>query len=69
MVDALGSTQNGQDVLWENQPNEQPGSWNGYTPSNFRPVPEQSTWVMMLTGFAGLGFMGWRESRRTAPAA
>ena len=23
-------------------------------------VPESSTWAMMLAGFAGLGFMGWR---------
>ena len=24
-------------------------------------VPESSTWAMMLAGFAGLGFMGWRK--------
>ena len=24
-------------------------------------VPEPSTWAMMLAGFAGLGFMGWRR--------
>ena len=24
-------------------------------------VPEPSTWAMMLIGFAGLGFMGWRR--------
>jgi hypothetical protein len=28
------------------------------------PVPEPSTWALMLLGFAGLGFAGWR--RRTA---
>jgi hypothetical protein len=27
-------------------------------------TPEPSTWAMMLAGFAGLGFMGWRESRK-----
>jgi hypothetical protein len=32
-------------------------------------VPEPSTWAMMLLGFAGLGFAGYRASRRTAPAA
>jgi PEP-CTERM motif len=26
-------------------------------------VPEPSTWVMVLAGFAGLGFMGWRSRR------
>jgi hypothetical protein len=28
-------------------------------------VPETSTWAMMLLGFGGLGFAGWRASRRT----
>jgi PEP-CTERM motif len=32
-------------------------------------VPEPSTWAMMLMGFAGLGFAGYRASRRTAAAA
>jgi hypothetical protein len=30
------------------------------------PVPEPSTWVMMLLGFAGLGFIGYRRVRHTA---
>lgn len=30
------------------------------------PVPELSTWAMMLMGFAGLGFAGWRETRTIA---
>jgi hypothetical protein len=29
-------------------------------------VPESSTWGMMLTGFAGLAFAGYRAKRRTA---
>ena len=29
-------------------------------------VPELSTWTMMLFGFAGLGFAGYRASRKTA---
>ena len=29
-------------------------------------VPEASTWAMMLMGFAGLGFAGYRSSRRCA---
>jgi hypothetical protein len=28
-------------------------------------VPEPSTWVMMLLGFAGLGFASWRASHKT----
>jgi hypothetical protein len=29
-------------------------------------VPESSTWAMMLVGFAGLGFAGYRSTRRRA---
>ena len=29
-------------------------------------VPEASTWAMMLIGFAGLGYAGWRGSRKPA---
>jgi hypothetical protein len=32
-------------------------------------APELSTWVMMITGFAGLGFAGHRASRKSAAAA
>jgi hypothetical protein len=32
-------------------------------------VPEPSTWAMMLLGFAGLGFAGYRRSRKEAVAA
>jgi hypothetical protein len=32
-------------------------------------VPERSTWAMMLVGFAGLGFAGYRNARRPAFAA
>jgi hypothetical protein len=31
-------------------------------------VPEPSTWAMMLIGFAGLGFAGYRQARRRALA-
>ena len=31
-------------------------------------VPEPSTWAMMLIGFAGLGFAGYRGAKRNSPA-
>jgi hypothetical protein len=31
-------------------------------------VPEPSTWAMMLLGFAGLGYAGYRRARRLKPA-
>jgi hypothetical protein len=35
----------------------EPG-WVLYSPT----VPESSTWAMMLLGFAGLGFAGYRRA-------
>jgi PEP-CTERM motif len=32
-------------------------------------IPEPSTWAMMLLGFAGLGFVGYRTSRKGVPSA
>jgi hypothetical protein len=32
-------------------------------------VPEPSSWAMMLVGFAGLAYAGYRASRKSAPAA
>ena len=32
-------------------------------------VPEPSTWAMMLIGFAGLGFAGYRTSRKAVSVA
>jgi hypothetical protein len=33
------------------------------------PVPEPATWAMLLLGFAGLGYVGWRTQRKTAATA
>jgi subtilase-type serine protease len=33
------------------------------------PVPEPSTWAMILAGFAGLGLLSYRASRKTVAAA
>jgi hypothetical protein len=35
----------------------------------FGGVPETSTWVMMLAGFAGLGFLGYRRNKAATLAA
>ncbi len=32
-------------------------------------VPETSTWAMMLAGFAGLGFVGYRRNKLASVAA
>jgi hypothetical protein len=44
-----------------------------FTPSSYLiappAVPELSTWAMMLLGFAGLGFAGYRASRRNVGVA
>jgi hypothetical protein len=37
---------------------------NGIGNSSGSPVPEPSTWAMMLLGFAGLGLSGYRSARR-----
>ncbi len=47
---------------------------NGYTQAlEFQPqtptVPEPSTWAMMLLGFAGLSFAGYRASSKRAALA
>ncbi len=41
-----------------------------FSPPGGSPVPEPSTWAMMLLGFAGLGFVGYRQAtKRNALAA
>jgi PEP-CTERM motif len=42
---------------------------SGTLTSSTLTVPEPSTWSMMLMGFAGLGFAGYRASRKMAAAA
>jgi hypothetical protein len=37
-----------------------------FIPTGVAAVPEPSTWAMMLVGFAGLGFVSYRASRRGA---
>ena len=33
------------------------------------PIPEPSTWVMIIVGFAAVGFVGYRRTRVAIPAA
>ncbi len=47
-------------------------AWNGPASAEnltFTAVPEPSTWAMMLAGFAGLGFAGYRGARKSAAVA
>jgi PEP-CTERM motif len=37
--------------------------FNGALPT-IAAVPEPSTWAMLFAGFAGLGFLGWRQARK-----
>ena len=39
------------------------------TDAGMSSAPEPSTWAMLLIGFAGLAFAGYRKSRRNAPIA
>jgi hypothetical protein len=42
------------------------GDYNGGQYGFLLTVPEPSTWAMMLLGFAGLGFAGYRATRSSA---
>jgi hypothetical protein len=44
------------------------GFWTASFPTGTT-VPEPSTWTMMLLGFAGLGFAGYRASRKSVAVA
>jgi hypothetical protein len=46
-------------------PTGTPGLPGGDPPRFPTPVPEPSTWAMLLIGFAGLGYAGFRRSRAT----
>jgi hypothetical protein len=49
---------------------QSPGNFIDIQPVTFFfAVPEPSTWAMMVTGFAGLGFLARRRNRRGCAAA
>jgi PEP-CTERM motif-containing protein len=45
------------------------GTFNAAFSLSGSAVPEPSTWAMMLVGFAGLGYAGWRHARQARPAS
>ena len=47
----------------------QPGSSDFFNIGLTSAVPEPSTWAMMILGFAGIGFMAYRQKRRALSAA
>jgi hypothetical protein len=49
-------------------PNNIVGANDGPTGLQLTAVPELSTWAMMLAGFAGLGFVGYRRQKATVAA-
>jgi PEP-CTERM motif len=67
--------------VWQNSSSGQAGprgnpSWDYFADfgpaqfsATFSAVPEPSTWAMMLVGFVGLGFAGYRTSRKTVSFA
>ena len=66
-VESAGSLQfNGlvTSITWSNP---DPEYWYGFT-VGVSAVPEPSTWAMMILGFAGVGFMTYRRSRKTSLA-
>ena len=67
----LGAFANPFDIVLNGLPATQV---NGFTQAlEFAPVtpavPESSTWAMMLAGFAGLGFLGYRQTVKARLAA
>jgi hypothetical protein len=57
--EAYGINNEGQVVGWSQDP---------FVPPPPLPVPEPSTWAMLLIGFAGLGFAGYRQAREPRAA-
>jgi hypothetical protein len=57
----------GTDIVGPNSDNVTP-TFNAAFSLNGALIPEPSTWAMMLLGFAGLGFAGYRQARKAHPA-
>jgi hypothetical protein len=58
----------GTDIVGKNADGVAP-TFNAAFSLSGNTVPEPSTWAMMLLGFAGLGFAGYRHGRKARPAS
>jgi hypothetical protein len=59
------TSSNGIRISWQGTNNLNVAIDNiDYTLTNVGPVPEPSTWAMMLLGFAGVGFVAYRRARK-----
>ncbi|SRR5258708_15357602 len=54
---------------WANPPISEIGNVEIATLAIASPVPEPSTWAMMILGFAGIGFMAYRRKSKALMAA
>jgi hypothetical protein len=45
------------------------GDNSGFQTLSVAPVPEISTWAMMIVGFAGIGLMNYRRRKGTTALA
>ena len=48
-------------ISWTNPDLE---NWYGFTVGTVAPVPEPSTWAMLLLGFTGLGYVAYRRKTK-----
>lgn len=59
----------GETINWVSVYTDGNGQFKEFKQVEFsKAVPEPSTWAMMLLGFAGLGFAGYRRTRKRLPA-
>ena len=50
--------------VWNSNTGGSTGNVGATLESTVAPVPEPSTWAMMILGFAGIGFMTYRQRKR-----
>jgi hypothetical protein len=65
---AVGA-RNDPGLIWVDNVSVSPAISDASTVPEATAVPEASTWAMMLAGFVGLGFAGYRKAARMSSAA